>query len=62
MERKIGDVFSFDGKRFKVTSGTCIECGFALEVCFLDPILSIVGKCSDKNREDGKDVCFKLIE
>ena len=33
-----------------------LKCGFALEVCSLDPILSIVGKCSYKNREDGKDV------
>lgn len=62
MERQIGEIFSLDGKRFNVTRGTCIECGFVLEVCFLDPILSIVGKCSYKNRDDGKDVCFKLIE
>ena len=58
MERKIGDVFTFDGKQLKVIEGDCWDYYFLGRLCFEDNILYIRGVCSD----DRKDICYKLIE
>ena len=62
MERKIGDVFTFDGKQLEVIEGDCWDCYFLGRLCFEDNILYIRGVCSD-DRKDNEEVCFiKLIE
>ena len=34
MERKIGDVFTFDGKQLEVIEGNCWNCYFFWQVMF----------------------------
>ena len=34
MERKIGDVFTFDGKQLEVIKGDCWDCYFFWQVMF----------------------------
>lgn len=63
MERKIGDVFTFDGKQLKVIEGDCWNCYFFGKLCFetyvdIRGVCRIKGVCSD----DRKDICYKLIE
>ena len=60
MEREIGEIFTLNGKQFEVKEGTCIDCYFANQYCFLEPIISSIGRCGF--RKDRKEVCFKLIE
>ncbi len=60
MERKIGDVFTFDGKQLEVIEGDCWDCYFSGRLCFEDNILYISGLCSDDRMD--KDICYKLIE
>ena len=61
MERKIGDVFTFDGKQFKVIEGFCSDCDLS-GFCSIDFLRDIRGKCVKRYRIDNKEVCFKLIE
>ena len=63
MERKICDVFTFDGKQLEVIEGDCWNCYFFGKLCFetyvdIRGVCRIKGVCSD----DRKDICFKLIE
>lgn len=63
MERKIGDVFTFDGKQLEVIEGDCWNCYFFGKLCFetyvdIRGVCRIKGVCSD----DRKDICYKLIE
>ena len=63
MERKIGDVFTFDGKKLEVIEGDCWNCYFFGKLCFetyvdIRGICRVRGICSD----DRKDICYKLIE
>lgn len=60
MERKIGDVFTFDGKQLKVIEGDCWDCYFLGRLYFEDNIVYIRGLCSDDRKD--KDICYKLIE
>ena len=63
MERKIGDVFKFDGKKFEVIDGDCEDCYFLTEsYCFKSSVINIIGECYASNRKDNEDVCFELIE
>ena len=62
MERKIGDVFTFDGKQLEVIEGICIDCYFYNKLCFERSIRDIRGKCCLRYRKDKKDVYFKLVE
>ena len=39
MERKIGDVFTFDGKQLKVIEGDCWDCYFLGRLCFEDNMM-----------------------
>ena len=63
MERKIGDIFTFDGKQLEVIEGDCWNCYFFGKLCFetyvdIRGVCRIKGVCSD----DRKDICYKLIE
>ena len=64
MERKIGDVFTFDGKQLEVIKGDCWDCYFFGKLCFADVdirgVCRIKGVCSDDRMD--KDICYKLIE
>ena len=63
MERKIGDIFTFEGKQLEVIKGDCWDCYFLTELCcFKSSVIDIIGECSEVNRKDNEDVCFKLIE
>lgn len=60
MERKIGEVFEFVGRKLKVEkakNGSCDGCYFLDRKCFE----SKTGECVDDFREDNTDVIFKDI-
>ena len=59
MEREISEIFCLNGKQLRVENGTCKECYLLHVMCFVEPILSVVGRCSC--RKDKEEVCFKLI-
>lgn len=65
-EYKIGETFLIGRKKFQV-----VECNGLCEGCYFDEDFSdfcdylqndYVGSCYYKQREDAKNVCFKLIE
>ena len=64
-EYKIGETFNIGRKKFQV-----VECNRYCEECYFDEDLSdfccdlqkYIGHCYSKEREDGKEVNFKLIE
>lgn len=59
MERKIGEVFDYKGKKFEVVEGNCNNCNFLhKELSFEDA--ANLGSCIF--RYDRKTVYFKLIE
>lgn len=63
MERKIGEIFELNGKKYQVIEDykldlDCKECGFKDEKCWLFN----TGVCLGCLRKDKKDVCFKLVE
>ena len=63
MERKIGDVFTFDGKQLVVIEGFCEDCYFHNRSCCAEHyVMDIIGECYASYRRDYEDVCFKLIE
>ena len=61
MERAIGEVFEFEGKKLKVVIGEgCGGCFFEYEPCM--DIVSERGKCTKDHRKDDKSIIFKLLE
>ena len=63
MERRVGDVLTFNGTKLKVVQGTCRECYFKDFVhqgfiCTIN-LCSVVGECSSCFRKDEKHICFK---
>ena len=63
MERKIGNVFKFEGKWLKVQEGeslgSCEHCYFEKEEC--SRFHSFIGECSCNQRSDKKSVVFADI-
>ena len=61
MERKIGEIFTCDGKTYQVVEGiTCEGCSFMKnDHCF--SINKLLGLCSDTNRTDKTGIVFKEI-
>ena len=59
MERPIGEIFSFKGKKFEVVEGSCDNCYFLHKELSLDDAENL-GACSF--RYDSKTAYFKLIE
>ena len=58
IELAIGTIFRYDGILCKVVeaqSGCCIECAMGYDFC-------IMLECNYAFRQDGKNVCFKLVE
>ena len=61
MERKIGDIFTFKGKQYKVIEGFCSDCDLS-GFCSIDSLRNIIGECYADFRNDNKGICFKLIK
>lgn len=61
MERKLGEIFTCDGKTYQVVKGiTCEGCSFMKnDHCF--SINKLLGLCSDTNRTDKTGIVFKEI-
>ena len=62
MERKVGEVFTYKGKTYKVieveTDEECKGCSFEFSGC----CMSFLGDCSPTHRTDGASVIFKEIK
>lgn len=59
MERKVGEIFIYNGKLYQVVkSSGCIGCDFADE-CYTKSY--IIGKCGGSSRLDKTNVVFKEI-
>ena len=60
MERKLGEVFTYNGKTYQVIkSDTCMECVFRENECSI--LRSRIGLCTTGARSDKTDVVFKEI-
>ena len=60
MERKVGEIFTCDGKIYQVVKGiTCVGCCILHDHCF--SIRESLGPCADANRSDKIGVIFKEI-
>ena len=60
MERKIGEIFTYNGKTYQVVkSDICMDCAFRENECSI--IRSRIGLCTTSTRSDKTDVVFKEI-
>ena len=60
MERKIGEVFTYNGKTYQVIEiNACKDCAFNIRLC--EALKSITGTCIPGERTDNTSVSFKLI-
>ena len=60
MERKIGEVFTYNGKTYQVVkSNMCMDCAFKENECSI--LRSRIGLCTTSTRSDKTDVVFKEI-
>lgn len=60
MERKIGEVFDFEGKKLKAVethTGTCYGCFFKKN-CVRSKVIPVAGQCYCSERTDKKQVVF----
>lgn len=61
MERKVGEVFTYNGKTYQVVkSNTCMDCAFRENECSI--LKSRIGLCTTSIRSDKIDVVFKEIK
>ena len=60
MERKIGEIFTYNGKTYQVIkTNACRDCAFKVRLC--EALESITGTCIPGERTDNTSVSFKLI-
>lgn len=61
MERKVGEVFTYNGKTYRVAESRmgCTGCAFNYTVCIIHK--PFLGSCSYLSRPDATDIIFKLI-
>ena len=60
MERKIGEIFTYNGKTYQVVeTNACKDCEFKVRLC--EALESITGTCIPGERTDHTSVSFKLI-
>lgn len=55
MERKIGEIFEFEGKAYKTIQSPfdcCTNCAFVDRPCYLYIFNKIIGGCSKEVRKD----------
>lgn len=67
MERKIGEIFEFKGKIYKVikthySDYSCNGCAFKDKFCYHKIINTILGECCNLKRRDKNNVIFKEIK
>ena len=61
MERKIGEIFTYNGKTYQVVEGNiCKGCAFTKNNCCFS-ISKLLGLCSYTNRTDKTGIIFKEI-
>lgn len=61
MERKLGEVFTYNSKTYQVVkSDICMDCAFRENECSI--IRSRIGLCATSTRSDKTDVVFKEIK
>lgn len=61
MERKIGEIFTCEGKTYQVVKGiTCDDCCILQDHCF--SIRESLGLCTDVSRTDKTSIIFKEIK
>ena len=62
MERKIGEVFKFDGEWYQCIKGDiCADCTFVKKHCNESPLYEAIGSCNCY-RKDATPVIFKKLE
>lgn len=60
MERKIGEIFTYNGKTYQVVkSNSCMDCAFKRRICSLFKLYA--GPCTSNVRFDKTSVIFKEI-
>ena len=60
MERKIGEIFTYNDKTYQVVkSNTCMDCAFRENECSI--LKSCIGLCTTSLRSDKTNVVFKEI-
>lgn len=60
MERKIGEIFTYNGKTYQVVkSNMCMDCAFRERVCSL--LKQYIGPCTSSIRSDRTSIIFKEI-
>ena len=63
MERKLGEIFTYNGKTYQVVEGiTCKGCTFMNNGRHCFSISKLLGLCSDNNRTDKTSIIFKEIK
>lgn len=61
MERKIGEIFTYEGKTYQVVkANTCKDCALSNALCHSFQTL-VTGTCTPGGRKDNLNVSFKLI-
>lgn len=65
MERKVGEIFDFEGKKLKVEIANeidwCEGCFFYDKKCNDSEMENILGSCLNRGRKDSENVIFKDI-
>ena len=60
MERKVGEIFQYKGKIFKVIQNiSCTACAFANTDCTVHR--SVIGNCTESFRRDNSSVIFRTV-
>ena len=63
MERKIGEIFTCDGKTYQVVPGYgCENCGFKDLRCNMRTFPEVRGTCDSSMRKDNNNVIFKEVK
>lgn len=63
MERKVGEVFTYNGKIYKVVPGYgCKNCGFKNLRCNMRTFSEVRGACDSSMRKDNTNIVFKEIK
>lgn len=63
MERKVGEIFTYSDKTYKVVLGYgCENCGFKDLRCNMRVFSEVRGACDSSMRKDGTNVIFKEVK
>ena len=62
MERKIGETFEFEGRKFEVKAASCGCDGCFFDTKCLSKNMELSGECEGSDRDDRKDVIFVEVQ